>query len=366
MKLSDQVGKLIDRAGKLARVQNKGRNAAQRDAAPHKQQRAEDGNQRQRKVADAVDRGSGHTGRGICLPCGEGGFLVKRGKTGAEGVFLVIGADGSKPGNRFLGKTVELAQRTGAAAEERADHSGTVAREENGKGNGEGEDEKEHRGNGQHHGKGADHGDETGDHLGDIRGKGRPHSIHIIGNDGDDISGLMRIEKGNREYCQMVIQILAHFPDNPPGNPDHDGRLRKRNGGRQERCEHHQEGKTIDKGKINGRARDRIDGQAGEPRGKKRERVAQNSKDAGEEKGPFAGTEIGEQPSENVTGFLLRAGGGIHAARIAHAASPPSCRRHRSLYALQDFRSSAWVPWPMTAPLSMTRMSSQAMTEDTR
>ena len=59
----------------------------------------------------------------------------------------------------------------------------------------------------------------------DIRGKGRPHSIHIIGNDGDDISGLMRIEKGNREYCQMVIQILAHFPDNPPGNPDHDSRL---------------------------------------------------------------------------------------------------------------------------------------------
>ena len=117
--LRKKVCELVDRPGKLARIQHKGRNIAEGDRPAHVKQRAEHADERKRKVVHEVHRGPHHTSIIIRIAIGVNRFLVLHIKPVDHHLFAVISFCGALAARDLFHKAVEFAELFGAQAEQR-------------------------------------------------------------------------------------------------------------------------------------------------------------------------------------------------------------------------------------------------------
>ena len=352
MQLADDVGKLVDGAGELAGIQHKAAHAAQGNASCHVQQRAQDAHRGHGEVVDQVHGGAGDAGGVVGVPVGVDGALVTLSKAAVELVLLVIGGNGLHAGNSFLGEAVEHTQLPGAFPEQGTHHLGAVAGEKDGQGDGEGEDDQQRRGDGTHHGKAAHHGDQAGEDLRQVGGEGCAHGVHIVGEDGDHVAGLVGIEEADGQAGEVVEQVAAHPLDHIAAHADHHGgKYPAEQGGRQ-RYHDHPGHIADDHGENHVPGGDGIDGGTGQLGGEQPQQIAHNAQQRGGDDDPSLVLQVLPQAAQHLARLGLGAGGGggVTATVVHHRASPPNCNWHSWRYMGQLCSRSSCLPWAMMRP----------------
>ena len=115
-------------------------------------------------------------------------------------------------GEHFLHKAVELAKLGAATAEQRTHPVRQPPGKQEGDGHSENKDGHKHRCDGQHHNKGDDHHHDAFQDLQKIGGKRLVYGVHIIGDGGDDVAGLVTVKKAYRQSGKAFKDIMAHLP----------------------------------------------------------------------------------------------------------------------------------------------------------
>ena len=232
MKLVENVGELVDRAGKLARVLHELRHAAERDEkqraggcraalGKHIQHSAENHYQGNRQVVDKVDRRPerGAVVFGVVIRVHR--LAVALGEAFADLVLTAVGADGRAAGQHLLRVAVELAELLGTHMEQGPHAFGAEPREENRGRHRDGEHGNQRPGNLPHEDQRADDGVDARHHLHQVLRKRRVDGVDVVGNAADDVAGGVRVEIADRQRGELFKKLLPHRVDDALAEPDH-------------------------------------------------------------------------------------------------------------------------------------------------
>ena len=214
LELAQNVSDLVDGARELARIEHEGGDAAHaRDDAVHIHERAEDADERERKIVHEVDRRA--RDRAVALRLGVG--VRRRGvlffEARKEDLLAAVRFRRLLPRDDLFDKAVELAQLFGAGAEEGLHLVGEPAREQRRERDGDRKHRDKERRSEEHHHKGADDGDDARQNHHDVVRERFAQRVEVVGEHGDDVARLTRVEVGDGQRHELGKEVGADALD---------------------------------------------------------------------------------------------------------------------------------------------------------
>ena len=160
LQLGKDVGRLVDRAGELARIQDKGGDAADGHLPGAEEQRAEHAHQRKRQVVDEIDQRADDAALVFALVIRLDGLLVDDVELLDARVLPAVGAQRRQAGELLLHHAVKLAELAAALPEQRFGHGRAPARRVDRERHRDAEHRQQLRRNGDHEPQRTDDGDD--------------------------------------------------------------------------------------------------------------------------------------------------------------------------------------------------------------
>ena len=204
----------FDGARKLARIQHEGGDAAHaRDDAVHIHERAEDADERERKIVHKVDGRARDRAVALRFRIGirRGGVLFFEARK--EGLLAAVRFRRLLPRDDLLDKAVELAQLFGAGAEERLHLMGEPTREQRRERDGDREHRDKEGCRQKHHHKRPDDGDDARQNHHDVVRERFAQRVEVVREHGDDVARLTRVEIGDGQRHELGKEIGADALD---------------------------------------------------------------------------------------------------------------------------------------------------------
>ncbi len=245
LKLADDVGKLVDGAGKFSRIHHELGHAAQAQKpygaggdlsgfGKKIEDSAENHDEGEGQVIDEIDGGADDRPVIFGFIIGVYGLFVLLVEFFRDRFRAVIRPDRLGARKHFFGKTVQLAQFFRPLAEQRPDffrfHPGERDRDRHGNG----KYEQQGPGDAEHIIEGTADGVNAGEHLDEIGGQGSVHRVDVVGNAADGVPRRMRVEIGDGQSGEAFKKLFPHPIGNPLAEIDHgDGHQIGQNGGQE-------------------------------------------------------------------------------------------------------------------------------------
>ena len=318
----DDIRNLVDRSGKLAGIQHKGRNIAQADRTVHIQHRSQQGNQAQADIVDKSNRRPDGCRQGICLVVGVRGLVVDIVVFFVNLIFIGIGLDGLLARKLFLHKAVHRSVGFGPLHKPRLRFFAHMGGKSDGSRHRNQRHQAQHRGNPDHHNQRAHHRHNAGQNRHHVRGHAGADYVHVIGNPADDIPCLVPVKKSNRQPHQLVKHILPHLPAHALGYVHHDHV--NQNGDQRRACVNRQHpdsvvGNLFKIDPVHARSC-LIDGGSRQRRPPQAQHVADQAQYRHQQDPCLESAEVGQQPPEGAFGVF---GPGHDGFSARHAPASP-------------------------------------------
>ena len=143
--------------------------------------------------------------------------------------------------------------------------------------------------------------------LQQVCGQGLVHRVHIVGDDADNVAGLVIVEEFDRQGSEIFKHIVAHLSGNPPGQVDHHNvqPVGQYPGGKIEN--HHQPGAAKDCGEVYlpGGNIDRVNGLTGQLRAIQPQQAGTDGKHNRQHQQESVPAQVLPKPSQHRTGADL-------------------------------------------------------------